>query len=265
MPVCLSIQSQVVAGHVGHGASAVVLAAAGVEVWPLPTVVLSGHAATAGVKGRRLPGEEIAALAEGLAASGALDRVDAVLTGYLGSPEAGEAVAALVAEVKRRRPGAVYLCDPVLGDNGRLYLPEAMVALYRERLLPLADIATPNTDEAGWLAGSPHLPPGEAAARLRRLGPGTVFVTSVRAGREIGILAATETGQTLVTAPRVDRALHGAGDFVSALLLGEMLRGGDAPRAAERATAAAARLAGEAVRLGRDDLPVIAARELWQA
>ncbi|NNU80839.1 pyridoxal kinase [Halovulum dunhuangense] len=270
MPVCLSVQSLVVSGAVGQGAAAFVLAAEGVEVWPLPTVILSGHAATAGVEGRRLPGEEIAALARGLGAAGALSRVDAVLTGYLGTPEAALAVADLVAAVKRARPDAVYLCDPVLGDAGRLYLPEAMIGIYRDRLLPLADIATPNLDELGWLIGAPAPVDVEGAAlfaqRLRGLGPDVVHATSVPGPtpHQIGILACDAGGSHACLAPRAPLHLHGAGDFTAALLLACAL-GGDTPReAADRVAPAVARLAARALDEGRSDLPVVGARAVWQ-
>jgi pyridoxine kinase len=39
------------------------------------------------------------------------------------------------------------VCDPVLGDDGKMYVPETFVSLYREKLLPFADIATPNQTE----------------------------------------------------------------------------------------------------------------------
>lgn len=265
--ICLSVQSLVVAGHVGHGASAFALAAEGVEVWPLPTVVLSGHAATPGVQGRRLPGAEVAALARGVAASGALGRCDGVLTGYLGTAETAEAVADLVAEAKRARPGAVILCDPVLGDDGPgLYLPEAVGEVYRARLLGLADIAAPNVFELGWLTGRPVGTRDEilaAAASLRAMGPGVVHVTSAGDEDRVGILTATAEGAWFAEAPRLPLHLHGAGDFVAALLMAGALAGRPPQEAAARAVGAAHALAAEALRTGREDLPVIAARALW--
>ena len=41
-------------------------------------------------------------------------------------------------------PEAVaYFCDPVLGDGGRLYVPEALVEIYRDEVVPLATVRTP--------------------------------------------------------------------------------------------------------------------------
>ncbi|SDW19737.1 pyridoxine kinase [Albimonas donghaensis] len=272
-PTCLSIQSAVVAGHVGHGASSFALGASGVEVWPLPTVTLSGHARTPGVKGRRATGAEIAALGEGLAAGGALARCDGLLTGYLGTAEAAEAVADIAEALRAARPGAIVLCDPVLGDEGPgLYLPPEIGTVYRERLLPLADIAVPNRFELGWLTGLPcgDLAETRAAAEaLRATGPGVVHVTSVP-GPEGGLGILTVTGQGagqgawLATAPRADLHVNGAGDFVAALLMAGALTGRPAQEAAARAVGAAHVLAVEALRTGRDDLPVIAAQAAWR-
>ena len=268
-PTCLSIQSAVVAGHVGHGASSFALGASGVEVWPLPTVTLSGHARTPGVKGRRATGAEIAALGEGLAAGGALARCDGLLTGYLGTAEAAEAVADIARALRAARPGAIVLCDPVLGDEGPgPYLPAEIGTVYRDRLLPLADIAVPNRFELGWLTGLPcgDLAETRAAAEaLRAMGPEAVHVTSVPAeDGGLGLLTVTGGGAWLATAPRADLHVNGAGDFVAALLMAGALTGRPAQEAAARAVGAAHVLAVEALRTGRDDLPVIAAQAAWR-
>ena len=43
------------------------------------------------------------------------------------------------------------VCDPVLGDNGELYVPAELIDIYRDTILPLADIITPNQFEAEWV------------------------------------------------------------------------------------------------------------------
>jgi len=52
----------------------------------------------------------------------------------------------------RPRP-LTYVCDPVLGDNGKFYVPEALVEVYKEKLLPLATVLTPNGFEVEKLTG----------------------------------------------------------------------------------------------------------------
>ncbi|MEM9792497.1 MAG: pyridoxal kinase [Pseudomonadota bacterium] len=264
MPVCLSIQSLVVAGAVGHGASAFALAAEGVEVWPLPTVVLSGHAATPGVRGEQLTGTQIAALAEGVR-SGGLAQIDALLLGYLSNVGVAEGLGPLLRHVP---PGAAILCDPVLGDDGRLYLPEAMIAAYREHILPYAQILTPNVDELGWLTGMPVRSIEQIRAAAQSIvtkALQVVHITSVPAPRKVGIMTVTAEGAWLSSAPKAPLRVNGAGDFVAALLLAERLRGVPPEIGAARVTAATGALAQEALRLGRDTLPVVAAQRLWQA
>lgn len=45
------------------------------------------------------------------------------------------------------------VCDPVLGDNGALYVPKALIPIYQNEIIPLSDICTPNQFEAELLTG----------------------------------------------------------------------------------------------------------------
>src|SRR5208337_4926031 len=80
----LSIQSDVVYGHVGNGAARFALQRLGHEVWAVPTVLLSSHAGYATVAGESLPADLLRRLIDGLDANGWLANCDAVLSGYLG-------------------------------------------------------------------------------------------------------------------------------------------------------------------------------------
>lgn len=268
MTAILSIQSSVVYGHVGAQAGAFALQRQGIAVWSLPTVQLSANASYPGVRGRRTAPEEIAALGEGLAAHGALAQADGLMTGYLGSTETAEAVLALVEAARAARPDAPYLCDPVLGDEGSgLYLPEAVGVLYRERFMTLADIATPNRFELGWLTQMPvdSIPELLAAATaLRAAGPDTVFVTSVADGTGgLGILAVDGAGAWLATGPRLAHRAAGAGDMAAALLMGHRLRGAATPDAAACTVAALNAVVARAVADGVAELPIVTAQEAW--
>jgi pyridoxal/pyridoxine/pyridoxamine kinase len=41
------------------------------------------------------------------------------------------------------------VCDPVLGDEGRLYVPADLVGAYQEEILPIASVLVPN--QVGWV------------------------------------------------------------------------------------------------------------------
>ena len=83
-----------------------------------------------------------------------LGEVAGVLSGYLGDAEQATAVASLVRAVQARNPDAIYVCDPVMGDMGGLYVPQQLAEALRDVLLPIADIATPNRYELEWIAGT---------------------------------------------------------------------------------------------------------------
>ena len=72
-----------------------------------------------------LPGQ-IAAMVDALEANGWLADTAAVITGYLPSPAHVTEARSAVERVRRANPGALYLCDPVFGDEPEgLYLSEA--------------------------------------------------------------------------------------------------------------------------------------------
>ncbi|KAI4464981.1 pyridoxal kinase [Holotrichia oblita] len=47
----------------------------------------------------------------------------------------------------------IYVYDPVMGDNGKMYVPKELLPVYKDVLVPLADILTPNQFEIELLTG----------------------------------------------------------------------------------------------------------------
>ena len=58
------------------------------------------------------------------------------------------AIEEVLDRVQAQNESLKYLCDPVLGDNGKLYAPAELVGLYKEKIIPRAYIVTPNQFEA---------------------------------------------------------------------------------------------------------------------
>lgn len=224
------ISSQVTSGQVGLNAILPALRALDFEAVSLPSLVLAAHPAAFPAAG---PPPRLAvttttmrAQADWLLAAGALDNCRAVLTGYLPTPAHVEAAASIVKRVKDARPDAVYCCDPVCGDNGRLYLPETVLDALRDRLLPLADLATPNLYELGRLAGTACETDAETVAAARHLKLDHVVVTSSPAptGR-VAALAVTPRAVKRCETQAVREPPHGVGDCFAALYLGLTLQG----------------------------------------
>ena len=226
MPSVLAITSHVVYGHVGGRASVPLLQALGIEAWHLPTVLFSNHPARGGQVGEAVSASLVASL---LAALEAREfRPDAVLSGYLGTVPAGEATADYL---ERSGADLPYCCDPVMGDDGRLYVADGLLEVFRDRLLPRADIATPNRFELELLVDRtlPDIDSVlEAAGELRRAGSGIVVCTSARVEeRVITTLAVAPGGVYAVCAPRFADPPHGTGDLFAAALFARYLAGGE--------------------------------------
>jgi len=219
-------------------------------------------------KATRLKLDEVdfAALVADLVGAPWLDEVGAVLAGYLGEAEQIETVASLVAAVKVRKPQALFLCDPVIGDSKGLFRPESVAAAIRDRLLPLADIATPNRHELVWLAGRSIGDNDGLIDVAARLGVKEVVVTSALASLgEIGTLLVTPGGAHLATHRALPDAPHGTGDLFAALYLGHRLDGLGGAIALERSVAAVLRLVELAVERETDELPLAAGQDAFLA
>jgi len=255
----LSVQSEVVYGHVGQGAARFALQCLGHEVWAVPSVLLSSHAGYATVAGEPVAADLMGRLIGGLEANGWLDACDAVLSGYLGQAEQAQVVADAVRRVKRANPAALYCLDPVFGDDGRAYAKRGVAEAMAKALLPLSDIVTPNAFELSSLASVPVRNPEEALEAARRLGRPCVVATSVPDGEgRIGTLAVTAEEAWLVSTPRFERAPHGAGDLMAALFLAHRLQQMPLRDALAQAVATVFRMLSDATRSNSDEMPLIA-------
>jgi hydroxymethylpyrimidine/phosphomethylpyrimidine kinase len=121
--------------------------------------------------------------------------IDAVHIGMLGSGKVVEAVADFLDSRtgKKRLPNVVL--DPILkSSSGAELLDKAGLKLLKERLIPRADVITPNVDEAAALTGievvSLDAMKG-AAARLHQMGSAAVVVTGGHLEKAIDLLSFT--------------------------------------------------------------------------
>ena len=222
----LAISSHVVRGQVGLDATVPALQWLGHEVWALPTVQLASRPGLGRMQRRDVAGSELAATLAALEADGCWRRLDAVLTGYFVTPDAVAAAAQAIGRIKQANPRLIVLVDPVLGDAGRLYVPQATAEAIRDTLLPLATIATPNLFELAWLVGATAHDLGDTARAARRLGTATVVVTSaVETETTVTTLLVDGRDQSERVAPKRAGIPNGAGDFFAGLFLGHRLNG----------------------------------------
>lgn len=262
----LSIQSWVAYGHVGNASAMFPLQRLGAEVWGIHTVQFSNHTGYGAWRGQVFGGDLVRECLAGIEERGALPRCDAVLSGYVGGADIGEAIIEAVEKVKAANPAALYCCDPVIGDTGRgVFVRPGIPEFFRDRALALADIATPNRFELEYLTGLPAGTLGECKAALTALqamGPRCVLLTSheEEPGR-IGMIAA-EGGQFWrLNTPLLPVSVNGAGDAISALFLLHRMRSGSAAEALSRAASSVFGLLRRTAEAGSREILTVAAQE----
>jgi len=250
----LLVSSHVVRGSVGNRVMGFALERLGFTVWEAPTVILPHHPGQGEAERIVPPDEAFATLLTDISCT-----PDAILSGYLGTSAQAEHVTALVRRVKTDNPDCLYLCDPVIGDHGNLYVTERIAATIRDELMPLADIATPNAFECAWLAGEEgDWQQADLVAAALKLIPQTVVVTSNPGLMRNHIGNLLVGGDTVLMAehPVIDSRAKGTGDLFSALYLGRILEGREPRKALEMAAASTFQMIAAAAKLQLDDLPV---------
>ncbi|KAH7372261.1 Ribokinase-like protein [Pyrenochaeta sp. MPI-SDFR-AT-0127] len=186
----LAIASHVVHGYVGNKMATFVMQSLGCDVSAINTVHYSNHTAYKQVKGTKTSADQILDLYDGLRQSN-LTNFDVLLTGYVPSAEAVQAIGKIGRDVKFNagtKPGSFFwVLDPVMGDNGKLYIPEDEVPEYKA-LLREADLILPNQFEAELLSDTPITDLKSLAAAIQVLHKTYqvphVIITSLRLTRD---------------------------------------------------------------------------------
>jgi hydroxymethylpyrimidine/phosphomethylpyrimidine kinase len=164
--------------------------------------------------------------------------VAAAKTGMLCSAAVAHVVAELLAGV------VPLVVDPVLvATSGAPLGDDALVAAYRDVLLPCADVVTPNRDEALALTGLPRATPAEELAlAVHALGPAVVLTggsADTDSCRDVVVRAGVTTVLEHPAVPTTND--HGTGCTYSAALTVHLARGLDLETAARRSQAFVAR------------------------
>lgn len=257
----LVVSSQVARGAIGARAAAFALERLGHAVWLVPTVWMPWHPghgpSTRLVPDPRAFAETLAEIAESPNAG----EIDWVLTGFFADPSQVEATARLVERLRLLTPGLRLVVDPVIGDGddhgrGGLYVGEPLARAVRDRLMPLADVATPNRFELGWLADRATDDTNAAIAAARALPCPITVVTSAPAmmTRSIGTLLVTADAATQFEHPLIEGAPHGTGDLFAGLLTARLAEGHPTEAATSRAVAGVFEMVARSVRAGCDEL-----------
>jgi hydroxymethylpyrimidine/phosphomethylpyrimidine kinase len=167
--------------------------------------------------------------------------VQAVKTGMLASAELVETVAELLAGLDRSAVPVVV--DPVgVSKHGDALLAASAVSVLRERLLPVATVATPNLHEVEQLTGlvvTRESEMSDAARALQDLGPAWALIKGGHLeGEAADLLRGPDGAEHWFRAPRYDnRHTHGTGCTLASAVASELALGLPVPEAVAAAKA----------------------------
>jgi len=192
-----------------------------------------------GWEGDVINGDKLKNLIEGLKRNNLLENIGHLLTGYIGSESFLRGIVDIIQTLRKNKEYVRYVCDPVLGDRGELYVPKELVTIYRDQVIPLADVILPNQFEAEQLTGITIKSMNDVkqvCKALHELGPEIVVITSALIdegktntvnSKHIFIIASCKKDDDsnlsniwCIKSPIIEGNYTGAGDLFSALLLG---------------------------------------------
>jgi pyridoxine kinase len=223
----LVLSSFVARGTVGLQATLPGLPADAFDVVAMPTIVLSNHPGHRACAGAAIAPDVLSGMVDALLANGWLGQLDAVFSGYLPSAAHVTFAVHLFERLRDLNPSIVRVVDPVIGDDpGGLYVARETAEAIRDRLVPLADLTTPNRFELAWLSGSGVDDVPSAARAAKKLAPALVAATSIPHdnGKICNALIGSDTfvSESCVKLPNVP---HGTGDYFAGLITAAKLQG----------------------------------------
>ena len=256
----LSIQSSVIFGYVGNNIARPVLQTLGYDVWCVDTVNFSNHPGYGSFTGSVKEADKLQAEINGLTNLDILSECDAVLSGYLGEVETAKTVSRTIELIKEQNKTAIYLLDPVIGDDDQIYVKNGLIGAFKNDLLPKADIILPNQSELGWLSGSKinDLSSLKTASNyLIKRGAKTVVVTGIPEFETLTNYVVTSDAFLAISTPKLNRKFSGTGDLFSALFTGAFLRTKDLYNALNFATEGCSLVVSETQKEGSKELSVL--------
>lgn len=254
-PTTLVMSSFVSASRVGATASAFCLRRLGIETLVLPTVLLGRHPGWGAPGGGPVDIQQLRHMWTGIKEQSL--KIDAVMSGYMASPEHVALMAEIINHIKSQNPQAIIMVDPVMGDHGRLYIPEIVAQAISETLIPLADICTPNLWELSYLTKA-HVDSLNDVITAAQSLSCQMLVTSVPFDDEIGALFYDSRGTaSCVSHMKFTSVPHGGGDALAATFLAHVLKGETGQESLSRAVGSIFEIISHAVDTDAGEMPLI--------
>lgn len=268
MPSIISAQSHVCYGHVGNSAAAFPMQKLGVSVHLVPTTILSNHPAHSSFYGQAIESDLLRDLFSGLEERGAFHGSAGFQSGYLATLDNGHVIEKAVKRFKVCNPKGIYCLDPVMGDVGKGFFVQAGIPeLITQKLLPLADIITPNKFEFDALTATNCQSHNDMVAAARKLmgdfNLRCVVITSADFGEKetTHTLVVRREDATLYTTPFLQNSPSGTGDLFTGMFIARILLGQDEIEAADVSLNAVYSIIKHTVKSNLSELDIITNQE----
>ncbi|GMM32745.1 putative pyridoxal kinase [Saccharomycopsis crataegensis] len=224
----LSIQSHVTHGFVGNKAATFPLQCLGWDVDVINTVNFSNHTGYGTVAGSVVSSTDLEKLYHHIITTTGLEKYQCLLTGYIPNADLLEQIGMVGRDLKHKNPDSIWLLDPVMGDEGVMYVDTSVIQAYQSLAKSGGiDIITPNQYELELLLGSPITTELEVTKALDILHHQYrikyVIITSIYLDNDKSSLKAvcSDNGDyhILEISPIIEGYFTGVGDLFSALTI----------------------------------------------
>lgn len=221
-------QSSVSHGYVGNRSATFPLQLHEWEVDVVPTVHFSNHLGYGATRGSACIPEEVHDLLNALLQDNGIV-YDAILTGFVPNHDIIQVIFDCVLAYKKDHPKVLWLLDPVMGDQGKMYVDTNVISTYKA-MIPHAFAITPNAFEVEILTDIVIHTQMDAKRGLEKIyqlyGIQNAIITSFEVEESPGTLFcmgySCEHGKPqlfLYQFPSLSGVFTGTGDLFSGLLL----------------------------------------------
>lgn len=229
MEKVLTIQDISCIGQCSITVALPILSSMGIETAIMPTAVLSTHTA----------------FFQGFTCKDLTDQMEPIkehwqkeqfkfsglYTGYLASTEQINIVKDIIQTFKNDHN--IYLCDPAMADNGKLYPAfDLNFAKNMASLCAISDYIVPNITEACFILGEAYKEEYDQKyietllIKLHQLGAKNVLLTGVKFNdNELGVAMYDGKKITYYLRKKINKMFHGTGDIFASCFFGGLIRG----------------------------------------
>lgn len=228
----LAISSHVVHGSVGNDAMQFPLNLRNWNVDCIYTTNLSAHPGHGSFTGGKIDAKLVKELFQGLKNLSLDDEYECVIVGYTASDEILEVVWNDILKDLNSKQNIIKVLDPVMGDNGKIYVSERIVELYLKFLSQDSidiDLLTPNQFEMELLSGikidsweTVLLSLKEFCTKYKKIK--NVIITSVVIDDKMYCVGASNGKIFYYEVNKIDAVFSGSGDLLLGILADEFIR-----------------------------------------